>query len=116
MMHISTELTARLTRLLPDHWFTMCSDADRDSDRFSDSDRDADGERPGPRAAPDLVESGHRLVSLGAQATLLLQVGRAHRQAITAGRVSYHGGVSDEARALCIRALAARCSRKIDFP
>ena len=41
--------------------------------------RHADGQRPGPRTAPDLVEAGHRLVSLGAQAALLLQVGRADR-------------------------------------
>ena len=45
---------------------------------------DADGERAGPGAAPDLVEARHTLVALGAQAALLLEIGRADGHGITA--------------------------------
>jgi hypothetical protein len=40
-------------------------------------DGDADGQGAGPGATTDLVETGDRLVPLGAQAPLLLEVRRA---------------------------------------
>ena len=57
-------------------------------------DGDADGHGTGPGAAAHLVEAGDRLESLGAQAALLFEVGRADGHRVTGARASYDGGVS----------------------
>ena len=51
---------------------------------------------PAQAPRPDLVETRHALVPLGAQAALLLEVRCADGHRFTLGRTSYHGGVSDD--------------------